>query len=204
MSSLTRRRPPSAFEQRCIDHYMQSQDLDATCAALHLHRFSAFRILRFANVLLPKDGVTVGSHGARLGASAELEFARLVPAAHSMNAKVVACHPGYDFQVHGWRVDVKAFSPRPIKTKARTPKLQWGAALIHRDSDYETKDVFCIFLAHERERLIQNCIYKTYLVPVEALEGRRTINKVQGYQSGLDAFEVPPHKLAVAFAQMAG
>jgi hypothetical protein len=201
MNQLAPRRPPNAFEQRCIDHYLQSQDLDATCTALHLNRFSAFKILRFANVLLAKDGVTVGSHGTRLGASAELEFARLVPAAHSMNAKVAACHPGYDFHVNGWRVDVKAFSPAPIKTNTRNPKLSWRAALILKDSDFTTKDLFCIFLAHEREKLIQNCIYKTYLVPVEALEGRRSINKVQGYQSGLDAWEVPPLKIAGFFKE---
>jgi len=200
-TALAPRRAPSVFEQRCIDSYLQTQDLDATCAALNLHRFSAFRILRFAGVLLPKDGVTVGSHGSRLGASAELEFARLVPAAHSMNAKVAACHPGYDFHVHGWRVDVKAFAPQPVRQNARTPRLRWNAALIRRDSDFDAQDVFCVFLAHERERLIQDCIYKTYLVPVEALAGRRSLGKVQGYQSALDAWEVPPLKIAEFFAQ---
>lgn len=189
------RSQPNAFEQRCIDAYRAAGGLDAACAAAGVHKFTMFKVLKFKGLLRPQDGLAIGSAGSRLGASAELEFARLVPAAKSMNTGVVNCHPGYDFFVDGWRVSVKACSPLAIKNRV-SERLRWQAVLIGRESDRVDVDVFCVFLVRDKGVLVQDTIYKTYLIPTEMLAGRKSINKVDRVTGEMDGFEVAPLKLA--------
>jgi len=195
-------RQPGTFVQRCIEAYRAAGTLDAACAAMGVGKFTMFKVLKSRGLLRPQDGVVYGNVGSRLGASAELEFARLVPAAKSMNEGVVNNHPAYDFHVRGWRVSVKAFSPRIIKGRV-SERLRWQAVLINHESDRTGVDVFCVFLVRDKAVLVQDTIYKTYLIPVEAMEGRKSLNKADRMASEMDGFEVAPMKLSSILASPA-
>lgn len=191
------------FEERCIAAYRNTRDIDAACAQARVHKITMFKILQYNRLLRPEDGTRYGSMGARLGASAELEFSRLVPAAKSMNDMVANNYPGYDFHVHGWRVSVKAFSPLTIKGRIST-RARWQAVMVKHESDRQTVDLFCIFLAREKGKLIQDTIYTTYLVPSQLLAGRKSLNKTDRLACELDTFEVAPRKLAAALQEGTG
>lgn len=178
---------------RCIQAYRTSPDLDHACSVARVHKLTMYKILKMHGVMLVEDRLKIGSMASRFGASAEKEFQRLVPAAKSMNV-IVNSNPGFDFDVNGWRVDVKAFSPMKIAGRKSTVP-RWQAA-IRGMQDYV--DMFCVFLAVGKET-VQGCAYRTYLVPAELAHGRSYLCKTEGRPSELDALEVAPADLAGFF-----
>lgn len=188
-----------SIEQRCIAAYRASRNLDEACAAAGVHKLTMFKILKINGVMLAEDRLTIGSVGSRLGASAEQEFQRLVPRARSMNA-IVSSNPGFDFEVGGWRVDVKAFGPIKIAgRKSNVPR--WQIKLGRRGALSPHVDFFCIFLTYEPTKPLQQCVYQCYLVPAELAAGRNYLNKTEGLPSALDSLQVSPAELAAFFAE---
>lgn len=185
--------------ERCIQAYRSSPNLDHACQVARVHKLTMFKILKIHGVMLASDRLTLGSMGSRMGASAEQEFQRLVPFAKPMN-DLVSSNPGFDFDVNGWRVDVKAYSPAQIKGR-KSAALTWQIKIAKSDSSFPHVDMFCIFLAAQAGKLIQDCPHKTYLVPAELVSGRSYVHKTEGRPSVLDGLEVQPEQLAGFFVE---
>lgn len=182
---------------RCIAVYRESHNLDKVCATVGVHKLTAFKILKFNGVLTTEERLKIGSLSGRIGASAEQEFQRLVPAARSMN-DIVTSNPGFDFDVSGWRVDVKAFGPAKLKGRKSTART-WQVRLAKHSTAFDHVDVFCVFLASEAGQMVHECGYRTFLVPVELVQGRSYLKKTEGHPSVLDSLEVQPDQLAAFF-----
>lgn len=186
-----------SVEERCIAAYRSSPDLNTACQTAGVHKLTMFKILKMNGVMLIADRLKIGSPGSRMGASAEQEFLRLVPAAKSINA-ICSSNPGFDFDVNGWRVDVKAAGPMRLPAR-KTPALRWQPRVSNGGPVSEHVDLFCLFLLFKPEAMAQECGYKLYLLPADLVRGRRYISKTEGIPSELDEFEVQPDQLANFF-----
>ena len=185
-----------SITERCLEAYRTSADIDQACRLVGVHKLTMFKILKINGVMLIEDRLRLGTQASRFGASAEQEFQRLVPEARSMNS-VVNSNQGFDFDVNGWRVDVKACSP--IKAPAAR-KSSWQVRLAKGGATPAHVDFFCLFLAERSEKAIQDSPYRAYLLPVEFVLGRTYLCKTDGCPSALDALEVAPEQLAPFFA----
>lgn len=185
--------------ERCIAAYRSSPDLDTACRVAGVHKLTMFKILKFSGVMLIADRLKMGTPGGRLGASGEQEFQRLMPAARSMNA-ICEGNPGFDFDVHGWRVDVKSASPTK-KTGRKTTAKTWQAKICEPDrAPSELVDMFCIFFSHNpAEKMMRAGAYSMFLVPADLVRGRKYLCRTEGQPGPLDEFEVQPADLAAFF-----
>nr|WP_315242168.1 hypothetical protein [uncultured Albidiferax sp.] len=186
------------FTERCIAAYRSSGDMDAACREVGVHKLTMFKVLRLNGVMDIADRLKMGSPGGRMGASAEQEFSRLVPAAKSINA-LCSSNPGFDFDVRGWRVDVKACGPKHVAGRKKLAHV-WQAR-VGRGGGIESQhvDLFCIFLLDKPKALINECSYKVFLMPSELVRGRTFVSKTEGVPCELDAFEMQPDALAAFF-----
>ena len=188
---------PTSVVERCIAAYRSSPDIDAACRVAGVHKLTMFKILKFNGVMLIADRLKVGSQSSRIGASAEQEFARLVPMAKSINA-ICSSNPGFDFDANGWRVDVKAASPLKQPNRKKLTSV-WRPRLSNGGPMSEHVDVLCIFLLPKSGALARAGDYKVYLVPADLVRGRCYLQKTEGIPCELDTFEVAPKQLADFF-----
>lgn len=179
------------FEQ-CVELYRQSKDLKAVARDLGLPVIRVYLWLKTSGVLLREDSIAMGSAASRLGARAEQEFKSLVPTAKDMNCDVRQNHPGYDFEVNGQRIDVKAVSFYRRKDTKR--KLHWNiSAGTARNPREKGADVYVVFALLGKDLKHG---YRLFAIPAELIGDRRYITITQGVPCDWDGFELKPDELS--------
>lgn len=167
--------------------YMRHMNLKTAASELGVKWQSLYSRLRTAGVKVAGDKLRYGSDRDRLGALAEVEFKRLVPAAIDNNkdkfqAKV-------DFVVRGHLVDVKASHLRRLSKKHDA--LSWSFSFKKQSLVADFIVCFCIGEAKQTEHLL--------LVPSEFFHGLQTVSvSASGRSKWLD-YAVDPLDLAKFF-----
>lgn len=120
---------------------------------------------------LKKQGVNIigdklryGSDRDRLSSLAEAKFHKLVPFAKSMNA--IKWQYKYDFDVNGFKVDVKCSKPRKLLKKYDSESWAFSFKKQSLVCDF----VCCFCLDHDGE------IQRILLIPNEFFKGLQTIS----------------------------
>lgn len=111
---------PKKFTRAAVlASYMETKNLRATCVATGCSAYLAFIWCKTAGVLQLEDKARYGSAASRAGATAEIEFQKLVPQAMPANQAWRANCPAYDFDFQGVLVDVK------LSRKNKVGKWEW-------------------------------------------------------------------------------
>lgn len=110
------------------------------------------------------DKLRYGSDRDRLAAMSEVEFFKLVPFATAMNQSQFQSK--FDFDVLGWKVDVKASLPRQLNR--RFAAKSWSFSFKKQSLICDFICCFCMDEAKAVERVL--------LVPSEFFQGLQTVS----------------------------
>lgn len=148
-------------------------------------------------VRLKKEGVSVagdklryGTDRDRLGAMAEAEFKRLVPAA--TNANETKYQSKWDFDISGLKVDVKASMPRQLNK--RYPSKSWSFSFKKQSLVCDFICCFCLSESGETRHIL--------VVPREFFGGLQTVSVSCGGCSKWLDYSVDPDELAPFFESL--
>lgn len=169
------------------DSYSKHKNLKISAAELGIPWQSLYVQLRKEGVQVTGDKLRYGTDRDKLGALAEQEFCRLVPIASDLNAK--SFQSKYDFDVLGFKVDVKASMPRQLNKRYKA--LSWAFSFKKQSM---ICDFICCFCLNE-DKTIRHVL----LVPKEFFHGLQTVSvSCDGYSKWLD-YKVEASELAPFF-----
>jgi len=121
------------------------------------------------------DKMKYGTDRDKLGALAEQYFKDIVPCATDMNK--ISFQSKYDFDVNGYKVDVKSSKPRQLNK--RFSALSWSFSFKKQSMICDFFVCFCLS--------DQKSIEKILLVPSEFFKGLQTISvSVEGFSKWSD------------------
>ena len=136
------------------------------------------------------DKLRYGSDRDKLGAMAEAEFKRIVPFASDNNGRKFQSK--YDFEVAGWKVDVKASLPHQLNK--RYAALSWSFS-------FKKQSLICDFICcfcFSQDRVLDRIL----LVPREFFRGLQTVSvSCFGDSKWLD-YEIAADDLAPFFSEL--
>lgn len=136
------------------------------------------------------DKLRYGSDRDRLAAMSEVEFLRLVPFATAMNQRQFQSK--FDFDVLGWKVDVKASLPRQLNR--RFAAKSWSFSFKKQSLICDFICCFCMDEAKAVERIL--------LVPSEFFQGLQTVSVSRAGSSKWLDYTIEPNELAKFFSSL--
>lgn len=136
------------------------------------------------------DKLRYGSDRDKLGHLAESEFKSLVPFA--VDANKLQWQSKYDFDVAGFKVDVKASKPRQLN--AKYPSKSWSFSFKKQSL---VCDFICCFCMTE-DKLTRHIL----LVPSEFFKGLQTVSVSCEGDSKWADYRVEPTDLAAFFSSL--
>lgn len=137
------------------------------------------------------DKLRYGSDRDKLAVLAETEFKNLVPFA--FNANSFQFQSKYDFDVAGFKVDVKASRPRQLNN--RYPAKSWAFS-------FKKQSLICDFIVcfcMDEDKSIRHIL----LVPSEFFKGLQTVSVSCEGGSKWSDYKVDPSELSTFFSTLA-
>lgn len=176
---------------KAVEAYQRLKNLKLAAAEVGMPWQALYAHLKKAGVPVVGDKLRYGSDRDRLATLAEAEFWRLVPDAQPMN--LIRWQAKYDFDVYGYKVDVKASMPRQLNKRYTAESWAFSFKKQTLICDF----ICCFCLSHER------AIEHVLLVPSEFFAGIQTVSvSCKGGSKWLD-YAVPAGDLAAFFADIA-
>ena len=144
--------------------YNKHKNLKLAAAELGLCWQTLYSRLKNQGVPVTGDKLRYGTDRDRLGALAEAKFQELVPFANDKNKSKFQSK--YDFDVLGYKVDVKSSMPRAIHKPYRS--LSWSFSFKKQSLIADFVVCFCL----DESRAIEHVL----LVPSEFFAGLQTVS----------------------------
>lgn len=173
-----------------IATYRKHLNLKLAAEELGIAWQTLYARLRNAGEPVIGDKLRYGTDRDRLGALGEAEFTRLVPFASSLNARKFQAK--YDFDVVGYKVDVKASMPRQLNKTfdARSWSFSFKKQSV-------ICDFICCFCLNDARAFAH-----ALLVPKEFFDGLQTVSvSCDGQSKWLD-YKVGADSLAAFFKEL--
>ena len=146
--------------------------------------------LKAQGVSVSGDKLRYGSDRDRLGALAESVFKKLVPDAIDNNKNTFQAK--YDFDVYGFKVDVKASKPRQLNKRFKA--LSWSFSFKKQTLVCDFIVCFCM----DDDKTINRVL----LVPSEFFRGLSTVSVSCDGNSKWGDYSVPKDELATFFSSL--
>lgn len=155
--------------------YEKHKNLKLAASEIGIKWQTLYCRLKNQGVNVVGDKLKYGSDRDRLSSLAESTFLKLVPSAASMNS--IKWQYKYDFEVNGYRVDVKCSMPRQLNKKY--PSKSWA---FNFKKQALVCDFVCCFGMDENKE-----VQKIILVPSEFFKGLSTVSvSITGRSKWLD------------------
>ena len=171
--------------------YRKHRNLKLAAAELGIAWQTLYVRLKKIGEPVTGDKLRYGTDRDKLGALGEMEFKRLVPFAVDRNA--LRFQSKYDFEVAGFKIDVKASMPRQLNKKY--PALSWSFSFKRQSLVCDFVVCFCIGLDRSVEHLL--------LIPSEMFAGLQTVSVSRDGGSKWLQYAVNPEELAIFFSELA-
>jgi len=163
--------------------YEKHKNLKLAAADIGIKWQTLYSRLKNQGVNVVGDKLRYGSDRDKLSSFAETEFIRLVPSAVNMNS--IKWQYKYDFEVNGYRVDVKSSMPRQLNKKY--PSKSWSFSF--KKQSLVCDFVCCFGIGENKE------VQKIILVPSEFFKGLSTVSvSITGVSKWLD-YEIGGYEL---------
>lgn len=184
--------------RQAIETYKQTGDIRATARMTGITEYVLFIWLNKAGVLFANDRLNYGTTGMKMGARMEIEFKTLVPTAQAMNSDSHN-HPGFDFNVGKFRVDIKSSTLRQYRGKTG----HWGFDFKRsRDKRAEFGADFYVCFAMHQENGDAGGGYDVYVIPSALCLSHKSMTVRKGHPSVWDGFRIPAADLAAFFQEI--
>ena len=158
------------------DAYSKHMNLKLAADELGIKWQTLYSRLKSQGVKITGDKLRYGSDRDKLSAKAESLFMQAVPSALCMNA--IRWQSKYDFEVNGFKVDVKCARKR-CSQKRFPDKKSWSFSFKKQTLICDFVCCFCLNDENETAKII--------LVPSEFFKGLQTVTvSCQGYSKWLD------------------
>jgi len=172
------------------DAYAKHKNLKLAASEIGVPWQTLYCKLKAQDVAITGDKLRYGSDRDRLGAYGEQLFATIVPLAK--NANQSKFQSKVDFDVNGFKVDVKASLPRQLNK--RFPALSWSFSFKKQALHADFIVCFCLDEQKEIEHIL--------LVPKEFFVGLQTVSvSRKGCSKWLD-YEIAKNELSNFFLSM--
>ncbi len=171
--------------------YQKHMNLKLAANELGIAWQSLYVRLKKAGVPVSGDKLRYGTDRDKLGAIGESHFKALVPFAMSRND--YEYQSKYDFDVCGFKIDVKA--SRPHKLNQKYESLSWAFSFKKQTL---VCDFICCFCMDEEKEI--ECVL---LIPKEFFKGLKTITVSRNGDSKWKDYSINPSELADFFSSLA-
>lgn len=170
--------------------YNRFKNLKLAAAELGICWQTLYARLKKQGVPVTGDKLRYGTDRDRLGAMSEAKFQELVPFAHDKNKSKFQSK--YDFDVLGYKVDVKSSMPRALNKPYRF--LSWSFYFKKQSLIADFVVCFCL----DESRAIEHVL----LVPSEFFAGLQTVSLTRNGTSKWLDYKVAPEALAEFFQSL--
>ena len=167
--------------------YSRHKNLKIAAAELDIPWQTLYVLLKRQGVPVAGDKLRYGSDRDRLGAMAEHLFKQIVPFAQDLNLN--RFQSKYDFDVRGYKVDVKCGTPRQLSKKYAAES--WSFSFKRQSLIADFVVCFCLDREKTTERIL--------LVPSEFFAGLQTVSVSRRGDSKWLDYSVDQSELAEFF-----